>query len=292
MTNAIRQQISAFASAASLEILPSKKLDFLKDLEIGTRIYITDNSNAERDVNRDSTLACAQQLSEKGMIPVPHIAARRIESEAALKQLLNRMKNSGIQNIMLIAGSVKRKNPYASSIDLLNTNLFEDFNISVAGHPDANWMTTPSAKQSLSALEIKARKVNNLRIITQLSFNPDTIETWAEKLPINSQTAQIYVGLSGPASRDEKFAYAGKCKLDYTNLLLTQGTRLYNIFTKEEPDEMIAQLAALKQKPNLIGGIHFFTFDNPAKTAQFIKALREGNFTLNETQTGFHLNAA
>lgn len=295
MPDTIKQKISALASDASLEILPDTDFDFLKQLSPRTYIYITDLSNPDLDFNRKTTFACAKKLLEEGMIPVPHIAARRIENERTLKEVLERLNDQGIQNVMLIAGDLKstKKFTYSSSIELLKTGLFDGFNISIAAHPDANWLTTPGSAQAHEALNAKIDLINlnqSLRVVTQLSFDPDKIIEWTKTLNFKQHSAPVRIGITGPATYEEKEKYAKKCKLDKKNIVLTQGTRLYKIFKDTVPDEMITQLVQTPQ-PKSIGGIHFFTFGNPLKTAQFIRSLREGDFTLNEQQTGFSLNS-
>ena len=125
---------------ASIEIAPKQGIesDILPGrFPAGTRVYIT-------DVGTDSpeTLsAAAKRVRELGYEPVPHFASRRITSSAVLRERLALMtKEAGVKDILVIGGGLeKQAGEFSSTMEVLETGLFEEYGITdigIAGHPE------------------------------------------------------------------------------------------------------------------------------------------------------------
>ena len=105
----------------------------------GTRVYVTD---VGVDPVVDIISAC-QKITDMGYAAVPHIPARRIESEAALDTRLSGLVNeAGVNDILIIAGEADiQMGPYSQSLEILQTGLIDKLGIKhvgLGGHPEGN----------------------------------------------------------------------------------------------------------------------------------------------------------
>jgi len=80
----------------------------------------------------------ALELSKSGFNPVPHFPTRSIKNIEALKDYVNRCKDGGVKQALVIGGSVQPIGDFHCSLQLLETGLFEGFKIGIAGHPDGS----------------------------------------------------------------------------------------------------------------------------------------------------------
>ena len=295
-------EIQELGRNASFEILPGTRMDFVDMTRPGTRIHLTDFSSDQRDVNRDLTIRLSAEFAQKGFTPVPHIAARRIKSHDDLDVITTRMKEVGVTHVMLIAGDGKPAGEFESSMDLLKTGVMKKFNnIAVAGHPNAGILTTPRRGQATDALKWKNDYAQvcarDMRIVTQLEYDADTILDYEAKNREQGNILPIYVGLTGPASLEEKKIYAKRCMLDISKIVLNQGSNIFKAFSERVPDQLITTIArsrieARKEGLSGIAGLHFFTFGVAPRTVGFTNSLINGDFVMNDENIGFKLQMA
>src|SRR5262245_58979117 len=82
----------------------AKNVEAFSDIvPLGTCIYIPHVPSA----NLQDTVALAGRLRKEGMVPVPHVVARRIGSLSALDDFLRRLVGvAGVRHVMVVAGDV------------------------------------------------------------------------------------------------------------------------------------------------------------------------------------------
>ena len=80
----------------------------------------------------------AAELIKSGFNPVPHFPARSIKNQAELKDYINRCKDGGVKQALVIGGSAQPIGDFHCSLQLLKTGLFEGWKIGIAGHPDGS----------------------------------------------------------------------------------------------------------------------------------------------------------
>ena len=113
--------------------------DYNARLRNDTPIYVTFLPGS--DVYETVTLA--KRLRGEGFNPIPHIAARSIQSEDMLRDILDRyVGEAGVEHVLTIAGGVDNPlGPYDSSMAVLESGLIDKAGIrrvSVAGHPEGS----------------------------------------------------------------------------------------------------------------------------------------------------------
>jgi methylenetetrahydrofolate reductase (NADPH) len=108
----------------SIEVLPQLNVDTAglgQLIPAKTRIFIPHLPKTTVEI----MIATVRSLKMAGFEPVPHIAARRIANSSELKVLLTAFHGQGVQELLVIAGSVNEPaGEYKQCMDLLSSEAF------------------------------------------------------------------------------------------------------------------------------------------------------------------------
>ena len=115
----------------SLEISPKTDLETIPPVN---DVYITMLPGGDYK----DTAQKAEELVKKGFNPVPHFPARSISDETELKDYVSRCKDGGVKQALIIGGGREPLGKFDSSYQLLETGLFENIKIGIAGHPEGS----------------------------------------------------------------------------------------------------------------------------------------------------------
>src|SRR6267378_1832916 len=174
-----RRNIQALLAGASLELSSRDpaEIDACADLlEPGTAVTIS----MPPGQTYHGIVALAARLKRAGLRPVPHVAARRIASRDALDDYLARAAGeAGVD-------SARASGPFESSLELLETGLFQRHGIAhvgVAGYPEGHPKIVETAiVTALAAKKVLARRAGlDLQVVTQFCFESEPILVWAAK---------------------------------------------------------------------------------------------------------------
>ena len=173
-------QLKNFLADFSIEVMPrtaSKIESFKEILPQNTRVYIAHIEG----VPIEEMVETAKRISGEGFAVMPHFPARIIKDQNTLEDWINRYQNeAGIEQALLLAGGVTNPHgDYTSSMQLVETELFEKYNfkhLHFAGHPEGNKDIDPDSSnknidQALSwKQKFKDRTDINLALTTQFCF--------------------------------------------------------------------------------------------------------------------------
>ena len=265
----------------SIEVSPSsnKKInDFREVLPVGTTVNVTEipGSDPER------ILSTVHQLASQEMNAVPHIAARGIESLAALEGLITRYREAHVTEVLLIAGGYKQPiGDFRSSIDVLETGLLENLGIKkvgVAGHPEGS----PDISKAELAHALKRKNAIaqesglDMYLETQFCFDAQAILDWEEQIREAGNRLPIRVGLAGPARLKTLIHFAVISGVGPSlQFLKKQARNVTKLLTVQDPYELIETLAPHidPQSPSALQSIHLYPFADFSQTAYFANQL-------------------
>ena len=265
----------------SIEVSPSsnKKInDFREVLPVGTTVNVTEipGSDPER------ILSTVHQLASQEMNAVPHIAARGIESLAALEALITRYREAHVTEVLLIAGGYKQPiGDFSSSIDVLETGLLENLGIKkvgVAGHPEGS----PDISKAELAHALKRKNAIaqesglDMYLETQFCFDAQAILDWEAQIRKAGNRLPIRVGLAGPARLKTLIHFAVISGVGPSlQFLKKQARNVTKLLTVQDPYELIETLAPHidPQSPSALESIHFYSFGDFSQTAYFANQL-------------------
>jgi len=269
----------------SIEVSPSqsKALDAaVERLDRGTEVFLTWIPNA----NPMDAVAPAARLRQSGLVPVPHVGARHLESTAQLQQFAARLAGeAGVDRILIIGGDrAEPAGPYDSSLAVMQTGVFQKAGITrmaVAGFPEGNPnISEPALDEALAAKLNFARRVGlQLSIVTQFCFKADPIVEWLRHIRNRGIDIPVRVGLAGPASLMTLVRYAVRCGIGNSLHVLTEHPSFAKLLTEKGPEPIVRDLASSLgsengAKPRDIAGLHFFVFGGFNKTVDWINAER------------------
>jgi methylenetetrahydrofolate reductase (NADPH) len=268
---------------ASIEMLPKQTPptgELAALLPRGTSVYLTDIGSAETD---SDMLMAGRRLREVGCVPVPHFAARRIASRAVLEKRIGRLAEEvGVVDVLVIGGGVTPPvGPFASSMDLLETGLFDRYGIkdlAIAGHPEGSPdLSEAGAVEALHSKKAFADRTDaRPRIVTQFGFDAEKAIAWAENLSFLGLDMPVHIGVAGPAKIMTLIKYGTLCGVGNSLSVLTRHAgNLMSLATGYSPDTFVAPLE--RQRRGRIAQIHVFPFGGLDKASAWLR--RRGSWS-------------
>jgi len=203
----------------------------------------------------------AMELVRSGFNPVPHFPARSIKNQAELKDFVNRCKDGGVKQALVIGGSAQPIGDFHCSLQLLETGLFEGWKIGIAGHPDGS---PDISDKDLEKAMIDKKSYADY-IITQWCLDVDPIAKF-----ISKQTLPVHVGITGPLKISSllKFANIVGAK-NSINFLKSNISKAVDLLKPKDPNDIIEKLKASTKN------FHIYTFGGLKETNKW---LMENNY--------------
>ena len=230
----------------------------------GTRVFVTHLPNgALGDIVRT-----AARLAGAGMLPVPHIGARHLESPAVLDRHLEALRAIGVSELLLVGGDRNEPlGPFSEAGDLIGPAAGRFARLYFAGHPEED------RDAALLAKIARARAAGaEAAIVTQFVFEAEAVLTWEERIAGLGNTAPLRVGLPGVASPGALLKYAKMCGVGRSLRGLWRDGRLLRMAGRWTPAALIA---GFRDAPPSVEGLHFFPFGGFAETAAYLADARQ-----------------
>ena len=215
---------------------------------------------------------------------MPHLPARIIKDKNTLREWIKMYKGeAGVDQALLLAGGIKNpKGEFESSMQLLETGLFDKFsfkNLHFAGHPEGNKDIDPdgSTKNVDYALSWKQkfseRTDANMALTTQFSFDAEPIVEWTNGLKDAGIDIPIHIGIAGPARLQTLIKFAASCGVGASlKILQKRAMDVTKLLLPYEPEDVLVALARHKeQNPDFnIEKVHFFPLGGIKATAEWV----------------------
>lgn len=268
----------------SIEVNPheAKVVDAaLARLEPSTEVFLTWIPGA----NPMDVITPAARMRRAGLVPVPHIGARHVESAGQLEQLASRLAGeAGVDRVLVIGGDrATPAGPYDSSLAVMQSEIFQKCGIArmaAAGFPEGNPNIPDTAlEEALDAKLNFARSAGvELSIVTQFCFEAEPIVEWLRRIRARGIDVPIKVGLAGPAGLVTLARYAVRCGIGNSLRVLTEKPFFAKLLVDEGPAPIVREIACAANgasatlPPFGISGLHFFVFGGFNKTVDWINA--------------------
>jgi methylenetetrahydrofolate reductase (NADH) len=245
----------------------------------GTRVNVTFLGSE----NLPMRLAAARAARRLGFVPVPHISARRLESQPALEEFLAALRADGTGESVFVVGGdpAEPLGPYQDALAVLKSGLLKPYgvrHISLSGYPEGHPGITDRALWS--ALEAKAAALREQQIpgavITQFGFDTAPVLSWIEAVRDRGINLPVRIGVPGPAGVRRLLRYAGRFGVGTSaGIAKKYGFSLTSLVGTAGPDQFIRALAT-GYDPGRHGKVrlHFYTFGGLQATAEWIAKFR------------------
>ena len=242
---------------------------------------------------------------------MPHFAARSIPSAHFLEENLATLQGeTGVTEGLLIGGGVNTPvGEFASSIEVLQTGLFEKYGIlkmGLAGHPEGS----PDISPQDCALAIKqkndfAKQTDmSLYLATQFVFEAEPIFAWERSIRAAGNELPIHIGVPGLATIKTLMRHAAHCGVGASVRFLTRNPmNMVKLGLKDsflgkfvnapssEPSELMRDLVqGMHNDPDcLISQCHLYPLGGLKKSAAWMYQVQDGRFEL--SYKGFTINS-
>jgi methylenetetrahydrofolate reductase (NADPH) len=218
-------------------------------------------------------VAQAVRLRQLGYDPIPHVPARSICDRTHLTTYLSALREEAdIRQVLIIGGSPDCPvGQFTSTLDLLETRLFDGLRVGVAGHPEG--MPVMGEEECDHFLALKNQYARDtgtyMFIMTQWPMDVATINTWLVRISAFN-TLPIYLGIPGPTSPATLLKFAQLCGVKTSLLgLRQQSGRLGKLLTVQTPDYLVDALEGRIQH------FHLYTFGGVKRTVEWLAARQE-----------------
>lgn len=273
-------QVCALMRDFSLE-MTGKDVDALREaapaIPQGTRVNVTFLGNEDLQMR----VAAARTVKELGFIPVPHISARRIQSETELHRFLDELAAvDAVRHLFAVGGDpAEPMGPFSSALEMLESELFDDYEveeIAVAGYAEGHPEIADDllARELKSKLDLLAEREFRSVIITQFGFDTEPVARWLNELAALGISVPVRIGIPGPAGIKRLLGYARRFGVaSSAGVVKKYGFSLANLMGSAGPDRFLHNLAHEAAATQYQGevGVHFYTFGGMAQTAEWIR---------------------
>ena len=219
------------------------------------------------------TLALAEDLLRRGFRVVPHLAARLVEGEAHLKEVLWSLEGSGLRDVFVVGGDSKvPAGPFASGLELLEAVARLGAGIERVGVPAYPEGHPLVAEEELTGA-LLAKQSFASYAVTQICFDPGTILRWLAGARERGLKLPVYVGVPGVVDRKKLLRISLKIGLGDSMRFLGKQTGLAGRLLRPggySPDALIEGLSPYVGDPEYgIRGFHINTFNHVEETERW-----------------------
>ncbi len=284
-SNTLKETARDLVRSGSLEIgadRPSDALAIAELLPAGTPVFV----NHLPKNTLSETLSGLKAVRSAGLEPVPHVAARRIQSRDELKHFLDAaVRDAGAKKLLLIGSDLRAPaGPFTDAQSVLGTGMIAAAGmreIAFAGHPEGHpHVDTAELTRALDTKIAMAREQGlGVSVITQFSFAPARILDFCAGLQRRHPSVPVYVGIPGPTSPAALLRFATICGVGASlRAMSNQGMGAIKLLAHTDPGEQLAVIAAHQRNnphSNIVG-VHLFSFARVAKTAAWMNGILRG----------------
>lgn len=242
--------------------------DQMTQLPDGATITITTSPT----LGLDATLEWTERAADAGYEIVPHIAARYVEDEAHLAEIVDLLDDAGVTDIFVPGGD--RETPigeYDSAYEMLADldgldHPFDD--IGITGYPEGHaFLDDDTLAEAMAKKEPLATY-----IVTQLCYDPDAVIEWVEDIRDRGVKLPVSVGLPGVMKYQRLLQISSKVGVGDSVRFLrkTSGVlgfirQLVGSRGKYTPDSLVDGLAPYATDPEYgLREAHIYTFNQVA----------------------------
>lgn len=233
---------------------------------------------------RDKTMEVVDELQKRFGLPVMHHLICNCHSVTEIKQILNRMRERNIRNVLALYGDLpqgenifpedKREIKYCYELCKILKAYDDYFCVAVAGFPYGH-INSPDRDTDIEYLKVKLESGGDF-VITQLFFDNAVYFEYIEKLKKNKIQVRVIPGILPIVNYEKMLKFCADCGVIVPK-------KVHEIFKPIAQDEEASKKAgvdfAVKQCRELLDkgacGLHFFTLNKTDPTREIIKQLRE-----------------
>ncbi|HEY6117497.1 MAG TPA: methylenetetrahydrofolate reductase [Candidatus Dormibacteraeota bacterium] len=262
--------LTDFLRAPRYEVLPTEDAAAKVAAFVPHDVTITVTASPRRGM--PATIHLAVALAGLGYRAVPHLSARMIRDRVELGQILDALKAAGIRDVFVVAGDApKPAGVFPDTVSLLSAlpadhGLAE---IGVTGYPESH----PFIHDDLTIQAMWDKRRFATYIVSNMSFDPDTVNRWVKRVRIRGVELPVYVGMAGVADPARLLRLSTKIGVtESARFLRGHPSWVARMFRPGgyDPGRFLgAMMPEIALPERRVAGLHVFTFNEIEPTERW-----------------------
>ncbi|WP_435199099.1 methylenetetrahydrofolate reductase [Janibacter sp. GS2] len=229
---------------------------------------------------QEATVSTAVALALQGRQVVPHLSARLIRDEAALKATLDSLAGSGVTEAFVIGGdAVDPVGEYTSAVDLLPaiTRMGHGLRIGIAGYPEPH----PLIDDDVVIRAMQDKCPHASYVVSQMCFDASTLLTWVRRMRQRGVDLPVLVGVPGPTSVNTLLRVGARVGVGESTRVLRKHRGLLRRLASPlpwQPTQFLQDLSPGFADPDYgLQGVHVYTFNAVGAAGRWWQEMSHGH---------------
>ncbi|WP_433559346.1 methylenetetrahydrofolate reductase [Pseudonocardia xinjiangensis] len=268
--------VGALIGSASLEVIPLKGAESkVRSAPPGTTVTIT----CSPKFGLDRTLEHVATAIASGYRVVPHLAARMIEDEQALRRFVSRAVDLGVDDLYVIGGDADESlGRFGAAEQVLHA--LQDFDhglrrIGVGCYPEGH----PKISDSTLLEALLAKQVHADYMVSQLCFDSAALVRWLDEVRGRGVRLPLRIGLAAPIKTAKLVELSVKIGVGQSLRYLTKQHGMVGgllLGRSYAPEKLLLDMGERLGSPDLaVEGLHVFTFNQVDVTVAWQRRVAE-----------------
>ncbi|MGW7166735.1 5,10-methylenetetrahydrofolate reductase [Streptomyces sp. NPDC054884] len=267
--------LGALLRTVRYEVLPARTTEEKVLAHVPRDVVVTVTASPVRGL--EPTLDLAGRLAAHGYRTVPHVPARLLRDDRHLKEVVDRMREAGVDDVFVPAGDADPPaGPYEGSLPVLRrlSELGGPFaRVGVTGYPESH----PLIHDDVTVQAMWDKREHATYVVSNLCFDPRVLGEWLGRIRRRDVTLPVHVGVAGPVQRAKLLAMATKIGVGESARFLTRHPSWFVRFAAPggyAPHTLLTRTRnALTDPASKVAGLHLFTFNQIAETERWRRSL-------------------
>ncbi|ELP65097.1 methylenetetrahydrofolate reductase [Streptomyces turgidiscabies] len=259
------------------EVLPAKTTEEKVLAHLPRDAVVTVTASPVKGL--EPTLDLAGRLASHGYRVVPHVPARLLRDDAHLKDVVDRLRELGVEDVFVPAGDA---NPpagsYEGALPVLRrlSELGSPFtHVGVTGYPESH----PLIHDDVTVQAMWDKREHATYIVSNLCFDARVLGEWVGRVRRREVALPVYVGVAGPVQRAKLLSMATKIGVGESTRFLTRHPLWFLRFAAPggySPERLLSRAEGALTAPGAgVAGLHLFTFNQVEETERWRRGVLE-----------------
>ncbi|MFF7594802.1 methylenetetrahydrofolate reductase [Streptomyces mirabilis] len=265
------EHFRALLHSVRYEVLPAKATEDKVLAHVPRDVVVTVTASPVKGL--EPTLDLATRLTAHGCRVVPHVPARLLRDDAHLKDVVDRLREAGVDDVFVPAGDADPPaGAYDGALPVLRrlSELGSPFaHVGITGYPESH----PLIHDDLTIQAMWDKRAYATYIVSNLCFDPHVLGDWVGRIRRRDITLPVHVGVAGPVQRAKLLSMAAKIGVGESTRFLTKHASWFLRFATPggySPERLLARSAGALSSPSAgVAGLHLFTFNQIAETERW-----------------------
>ncbi|MGW7253474.1 5,10-methylenetetrahydrofolate reductase [Streptomyces sp. NPDC054834] len=269
------EALRALLARVRYEVLPARATEEKVLAHVPRDVVVTVTASPVKGL--EPTLGLTERLTAHGYRVVPHVPARLLRDDTHLKEVAERLRAAGVDDLFVPAGDADPPaGPYDAALPVLQrlSELGRPFaDTGITGYPESH----PFIHDDITIQAMRDKHAHATYIVSNLCFDPRVLGDWIARIRRRDVTLPVYVGVAGPVQRAKLLSMATKIGVGESTRFLTRHASWFLRFAAPggyDPERLLARGADVLTGPSAgVAGLHLFTFNQVAETERWRRAL-------------------